>query len=242
METSGIDAWFELDPASCSAMPRLTTKGHGHDGCLDGFGHGASLSVIRRDEIDSPADLYLEGSDQHRGWFQSSLLTSVAMDGRAPYRAMHDARLHGGRKGPQDVEVARQTIVFPQKVINNLGADILRLVGCGDGLQRRNESASDEILKRMADSYRRMRNTTRFLLGNLHGFDPAATRVPVDELVDLDRWAVARAARPAGLDLSPPTSAMSFHRDLPGAAQFLRRRHGRLLSRYTQGSLVHDRR
>ena len=95
--TAGIDAWFDLDPAELLGDEAdHVSKGDGHDGCLDGLGDGPPLRVIKsRDEIDSPADLYLEGSDQHRGWFQSSLLTSVAMEGRAPYRQALTHGFHG---------------------------------------------------------------------------------------------------------------------------------------------------
>ncbi len=141
------------------------------------------------DELDSPAELYLEGSDQHRGWFQSSLLTSVAMFGRAPYRGV---LTHGfavdedGRKMSKSLG----NIVEPQTISNSLGADVLRLwVAATD--YRGEMSVSDEILKRMADSYRRMRNTARFLLGNLHGFDPASDGIAAADMLDLDRWALA---------------------------------------------------
>ena len=144
-----------------------------------------------RPEISVPADLYLEGSDQHRGWFHSSLLTSVAMHGRAPY---HAVLTHGfavddkGRKMSKSVG----NVVAPQKVVNSLGADVLRLwVSATD--YSREMSVSDEILKRMADSYRRIRNTFRFLLGNLHDFSPATDMVPFDEMIALDQWAVSRA-------------------------------------------------
>ncbi|MGI9343441.1 MAG: isoleucine--tRNA ligase [Gammaproteobacteria bacterium] len=194
MEQDGIDAWFDLDAAEmlgddANDYRKVTDT---MDVWMDsGVAH--HCVAIERDDIASPADLYLEGSDQHRGWFQSSLLTSVAMEGRAPYRA---ALTHGftvdenGRK--MSKSLGNQ--VVPQKVINALGADILRLwVAATD--YSGEMSASDEILKRMSDSYRRIRNTARFLLGNLHGFEPAQHAVPIDELVELDRWAIARAAR-----------------------------------------------
>jgi isoleucyl-tRNA synthetase len=138
-----------------------------------------------------PADLYLEGSDQHRGWFQSSLLTAVAMRGDAPYRGV---LTHGftvdadGRKMSKSLG----NVIAPQKVVNSLGADILRLwVASVD--YSGEIPVSDEILKRLADSYRRIRNTARFLLANLNGFDPAAHQVPTEEMLPLDRWAVDRA-------------------------------------------------
>ncbi len=123
-----------------------------------------------RDELQRPAEIYLEGSDQHRGWFQSSLLTSVAMHGQAPYRQV---LTHGfvvdadGRKMSKSLG----NVVAPVKVMNTLGADVMRLwVAAAD--YRGEMSVSDEILKRVADAYRRIRNTARFLLGNLDGFQP----------------------------------------------------------------------
>jgi len=193
IETAGIDAWFDLDPVEllgedADSYQKVTDT---MDVWMDSgmVHHCVSAS---RDEIDSPADLYLEGSDQHRGWFQSSLLTSVAMEGRAPYR---QALTHGFTVDDKGRKMSKRlgNQVVPQKVINALGADILRLwVAATD--YSGEMTVSDEILKRMSDSYRRIRNTARFLLGNLHGFDPASNMIPADELVDLDRWAVERAA------------------------------------------------
>jgi len=132
------------------------------------------LSVLdRRSELRFPADLYLEGSDQHRGWFQSSLLASVAMRGVAPYKGL---LTHGFTVDAQGHKMSKSlgNVVAPQKVVNSLGADVLRLwVAATD--YRGEMGVSDEILKRMADSYRRMRNTARFLLGNLKGASSWAT-------------------------------------------------------------------
>jgi isoleucyl-tRNA synthetase len=193
IEESGIEAWFELDArellgddAKDYAMATDTM-----DVWMDsGMVH--HCLAVSRAEIDSPADLYLEGSDQHRGWFQSSLLTSVAMEDRAPYRQCLTHGFTVDEKG-RKMSKSLGNQVVPQKVINSLGADILRLwVAATD--YSGEMSASDEILKRVADSYRRMRNTARFLLGNLHEFDPGKDRVAVDDMVSLDRWAVGRAA------------------------------------------------
>jgi isoleucyl-tRNA synthetase len=144
-----------------------------------------------RDELHSPADLYLEGSDQHRGWFQSSLLTSVAMQDRAPYKAV---LTHGFTVDAQGKKMSKSigNTVSPQDVMKNLGADIIRLwVAATD--YRAEMSVSDEILKRTADAYRRIRNTARFLLANLSDFDPAKHSVAPADMVQLDRWAVDRA-------------------------------------------------
>jgi len=192
METGSIDAWFDAEvkdflgddadeyEATTDTMDVWVDSGMAHHCVTNGF-----------DPIEYPADLYLEGSDQHRGWFQSSLLTAVAMNGNAPYKQVLTHGFTVDEKGHKMSKSLGNT-VSPQKVANSLGADILRLwVSATD--YRGEMSVSDEILKRVADSYRRMRNTMRFLLGNLHGFDPQQHLVAVDELVALDKWAVQRA-------------------------------------------------
>jgi isoleucyl-tRNA synthetase len=194
IERGGIDAWFELDPAEL--LGAEARDYHKMTDTLDvwfdsGTTHAAVLE--RRPELYCPADLYLEGSDQHRGWFQSSLLASVAMRGSAPYKGL---LTHGFTVDAQGRKMAKSlgNVIAPQKVINALGADVLRLwVAATD--YRGEMNVSDEILKRMADSYRRMRNTARFLLANLNGFDPARHRVPPERMLALDRWIVDRARR-----------------------------------------------
>ncbi len=138
------------------------------------------------------ADLYLEGSDQHRGWFHSSLLTGCAIDGHAPYRGL---LTHGfvvdenGRKMSKSLG----NVIAPQEVNDSLGADILRLwVASSD--YSGEMAVSKTILTRSADAYRRIRNTMRFLLSNLNGFDPAQHGLPPEQMLALDRWAVDRAA------------------------------------------------
>ncbi len=187
----GIDAWFELDPAEllgaeASHYRKVTDT---MDVWADsGMAHHCVSDS--RDEIGYPVDLYLEGSDQHRGWFQSSLLTSVAMHGEAPYRAVLTHGFTVDEKG-RKMSKSLGNVIAPQKVFNSLGADVLRLwVAATD--YRGEISVSDEILKRTSDAYRRIRNTARFLLGNLAGFDPETNLVAVDEMLALDRWAVAR--------------------------------------------------
>ncbi|MBS0373327.1 MAG: isoleucine--tRNA ligase [Proteobacteria bacterium] len=191
VEVGGIDAWFDLDPAELlgAEAAQYEKSTDVMDVWVDsGVSHWCVPHA--RPEIRFPADLYLEGSDQHRGWFHSSLLTSVAMHGHAPYRGVLTHGFTVDEKGRKMSKSLGNTIV-PQKVISSLGADVLRLwVAATDYA---NEIAvSDEILKRTADSYRRMRNTVRFLLGNLAGFDPAAHALPPESLVELDRWALAR--------------------------------------------------
>ncbi|MCC6134939.1 MAG: isoleucine--tRNA ligase [Candidatus Contendobacter sp.] len=194
IEQGGINAWFELDPVELLGADAANyTK---TPDTLDvWFDSGTThLSVLdRRPELHFPADLYLEGSDQHRGWFQSSLLASVAMRGIAPYKGL---LTHGFTVDAQGRKMSKSmgNVVAPQKVVNSLGADVLRLwVAATD--YRAEMGVSDEILKRMADSYRRMRNTARFLLANLNGFDPTQHLLPPEQMLALDRWAVDRTRR-----------------------------------------------
>ncbi len=192
IEERGIDAWFDLDPAELlgadAAHYRKLTD------TLDvWFDSGVTHFCVlnRRAELDYPADLYLEGSDQHRGWFQSSLLAAVAINHSAPYRQVLTHGFTVDAKG-EKMSKSKGNVVAPQKVIQNLGADVLRLwVAATD--YRGEMRVSDEILKRTADVYRRLRNTARYLLANLAGFDPTRHLVPAEDLLPLDRWAVDRA-------------------------------------------------
>ncbi len=191
VERDGIDAWFDLDAATQLGVD-LSQYDKATDVMDVWFDSGVvhhCVSVIRP-EITAPSDLYLEGSDQHRGWFHSSLLTSVAMHGRAPYRGV---LTHGftvdenGRKMSKSLG----NILAPQKLTSTLGADVIRLwVAATDYANEM--SVSEEIFKRIGDSYRRMRNTLRFLLGNLHGFDPKAHAVAFDDLVAIDQWVITK--------------------------------------------------
>jgi len=192
VDRNGIDAWFDLDAASFLG-PDAAQYDKATDVMDVWFDSGVvhhCLSQIRP-EITVPADLYLEGSDQHRGWFHSSLLTSVAMHGRAPYRGVLTHGFTVDEKG-RKMSKSIGNILVPQKLTNTLGADVVRLwVAATDYANEL--SVSDEILRRMADSYRRMRNTLRFLLGNLHGFDPAEHTLAFDDLVAIDQWAISKA-------------------------------------------------
>jgi isoleucyl-tRNA synthetase len=192
VEKGGIDAWFDLDPTDLLG-PETDRYDKATDVMDVWFDSGVVHHAVSRlrSEIVVPSDLYLEGSDQHRGWFHSSLLTSVAMHGRAPYRGVLTHGFTVDDKGRKMSKSIGNTLV-PQKLTGTLGADVVRLwVAATDYANEM--SVSDEILKRMADSYRRMRNTMRFLLGNLHGFDPAQHAVPFDEMVALDQWITAKA-------------------------------------------------
>ena len=192
VEQGGIDAWFDLD-AAVLLGPDASQYDKATDVMDVWFDSGVVHHCVSqmRPEITSPSDLYLEGSDQHRGWFHSSLLTSVAMHGRAPYRGVLTHGFTVDEKGRKMSKSIGNTLV-PQKLTNTLGADVVRLwVAATDYANEM--SVSDEILRRMADSYRRMRNTLRFLLGNLHGFDPAQHAVAFDDLVAIDQWAIGKA-------------------------------------------------
>jgi len=192
VERGGIEAWFALEAADLigadSASYEKVTD------VMDVWADsGLSFECVgaARPEIAAPVDLYLEGSDQHRGWFHSSLLMSEALHARAPYKGVLTHGFTVDEKG-RKMSKSLGNVVLPQKVVNSLGADVLRLWVASTDYA--NEIAvSDEILKRAADSYRRMRNTLRFLLGNLHGFDPETDRVPAGELVALDAWAIRRS-------------------------------------------------
>jgi isoleucyl-tRNA synthetase len=193
IEKIGIDAWFELQPAEL-----LGDDAQHYDKASDTldvwFDSGVTHATVleTRDELCVPADLYLEGSDQHRGWFQSSLLTSVAMrHGKAPYSGVLTHGFTVDAKG-RKMSKSLGNVIAPQDVIKNSGADILRLwVAATD--YRGEITVSNEILTRIAEAYRRIRNTSRFLLANLAGFDPATDRVSRENMLALDRWAVDKA-------------------------------------------------
>ncbi|WP_105190146.1 isoleucine--tRNA ligase [Pseudoalteromonas sp. T1lg48] len=194
VEKGGIQAWYDLEPETLlgADAERYVKVQDTLDVWFDsGVTHACVLDA--RDELSSPADLYLEGSDQHRGWFMSSLMTSVAIHGRAPYRQV---MTHGftvdenGRKMSKSLG----NVISPQDVMNKMGADILRLwVASTDFTAEM--TVSDEIFKRAADRYRRIRNTSRYLLANLNGFNPSTDLVEVADMVELDRWIVSRAAQ-----------------------------------------------
>jgi len=146
----------------------------------------------QRDELQTPADLYLEGSDQHRGWFQSSLLTSVAITGKAPYKTLLTHGFTVDEKGHK-LSKSLGNFIPLDDIIKQLGADGLRLyVASSD--YRYEIAASKEIFNRVSDSYRRIRNTLRFLLANLNGFKPSTDALAVDQLIALDQYILQRTA------------------------------------------------
>ena len=194
IEKAGLEAWYNLDPKEllgdeAEDWVKITDI---LDVWLDaGVSHASVLA--KRPELGLPADLYLEGSDQHRGWFQSSLLTSLAMHGEAPFKTV---LTHGYVVDAKGLKMSKSigNVVAPADVINKMGADVMRLwVASSD--YRNDVNYSEEIMKRCADAYRRIRNTARFLLSNLSDFEPKKHVLASDELLMLDRWAIDRTRR-----------------------------------------------
>ncbi len=192
----GSDAWFEMTAQELLPKGTVCRKCGGTEfdkekDIMDvwfdsGSTHAAVCRV--RDELTYPADLYLEGADQYRGWFQSSLLTAVATDGRAPYKSVltHGWVVDGqGRKMSKSLGNG----ILPQEVVEQYGADILRLwVASSD--YHADIRISKDILKQLSESYRKIRNTARFIISNLYDFDPKTDMLPLEELLPIDKWAL----------------------------------------------------
>jgi isoleucyl-tRNA synthetase len=197
-EEEGVEAWHRREPG-------VFTKGEKCPGCgKDAFRREQDIldvwwdsgvswaAVAEREGLGVPVDLYLEGSDQHRGWFHSALLTAVAIRGGAPYRSV---LTHGFVLDQQGKAMSKSlgNVVAPEQIIKKYGADLLRLwVAAAD--YRDDVRIGEEILSGLAEGYRKIRNTIRYMLGALDGFDPARDAVPTDELLPLDRWALAKLA------------------------------------------------
>ncbi len=202
VKAHGADVWFAHDvseflPEGTTCPDCGGTAFEKETDILDvWFESGSTHACVleQRDDLASPADLYLEGSDQHRGWFQSSLLESVGTRGVAPFKGV---LTHGFvvDKNGNKMSKSRGNVIAPQKIIQQMGADILRLwIASSD--YSADIRISDEIMRHLAESYRRIRNTIRFLLGNLNGFD-AGMRVPLRDRKKLDQWAMHGMARVA---------------------------------------------
>lgn len=194
VEKDGIDAWFECDKATL-----LGADADNYDKVTDTldvwFDSGVTHSCVLKTHPDLqwPADLYLEGSDQHRGWFNSSLITATATEGKAPYKKV---LTHGFTVDADGKKMSKSlgNVIAPETLIKQSGADILRLwVASTD--YRGDVNLSEEIMKRISDTYRRIRNTCRFLLANLFDFDFKQHAVAVKEMVELDKWAIASAQK-----------------------------------------------
>lgn len=219
VEQDGIQAWWDLDAADIlgAEAADYVKVPDTLDVWFDSGSTHASVVDVRPEFNGHGADMYLEGSDQHRGWFMSSLMISTAMKGKAPYKEVltHGFTVDGqGRKMSKSIG----NTVSPQDVMNKLGGDILRLwVASTDYTGE--IAVSDEILKRSADSYRRIRNTARFLLANLNGFEPSTDCVAPEDMVVLDRWAVGRALA-AQRDIEQAYANYDFHEVVQRLMQF----------------------
>lgn len=198
VEQSGADIWFtksekELVPPGTRCPNCGADRFRKETDILDvWFDSGVSYAAVmeNREYLDSPADLYLEGSDQHRGWFHSSLLCSVGTRKEAPYKGVltHGFVVDGAGKA---MHKSSGNVIAPEELIKSYGAEILRLWVAGEDY-RDNIRLSKEILQRLTEAYRRIRNTCRYLLGNLNDFDWETDHVPYTEMEELDRWALNR--------------------------------------------------
>ena len=193
IEQEGIDGWYNRE-----AKDFIGDDAEHYNAVRDTldvwFDSGTThYAVLReREELQDPADLYLEGSDQHRGWFQSSLLTSIAINERAPYKGLLTHGFVVDEKG-RKMSKSLGNIITPQDIIKDMGADGLRFwIASAD--YRYEMTAGKEIFSRASDGYRRIRNTLRFLLANLNGFKPSTDALPVDQLIALDQYILQRAA------------------------------------------------
>ena len=219
VEQDGIQAWWDLDPRDLMGddADHYVKVPDTLDVWFDSGSTSYSVVDARPEFGGHTPDMYLEGSDQHRGWFMSSLMISTAMKGKAPYRQVltHGFTVDGqGRKMSKSIG----NTVSPQDVMNKLGADILRLWVASTDYSGE-MAVSDEILKRSADAYRRIRNTARFLLANLSGFNPATDLVQPEEMVVVDRWAVGRA-QAAQADITASYENYDFHEVIQRLMQF----------------------
>jgi isoleucyl-tRNA synthetase len=220
VERGGIEAWFSLDPADLlgaeadhyrklsDTLDVWFDSGTTHAAVLRHHPAFSDEVQQRLTEGEPPADLYLEGSDQHRGWFQSSLLTACAINGRAPYRQLLTHGFTVDEKGYK-MSKSKGNGIEPQDICNRLGADILRLWIASTDYSGE-ISLSEEILKRVTDSYRRIRNTLRFLLANIADFDPRQHAMPVSQWLEIDRYALALTQRLQD-EVAAAYAAYDFH-------------------------------
>ncbi|CBJ80852.1 isoleucine tRNA synthetase [Xenorhabdus bovienii str. Jollieti] len=219
VEVGGIQAWWDLDTAELLGADAAdyVKAPDTLDVWFDSGSTHSSVVDARPEFHGNSADIYLEGSDQHRGWFMSSLMLSTAIKGKAPYRQV---LTHGFTVDEQGRKMSKSigNTVSPQDVMNKLGADILRLWVASTDYSGE-IAVSDEILKRSADAYRRIRNTARFLLANLNGFDPEQHMVKAEDMVALDRWAVGRA-QAAQADILKCYDEYDFHSVVQRLMQF----------------------
>lgn len=209
VEQQGIEAWFSLDKSDL-----LGEEAGNYNKLTDTldvwFDSGTTHSTVLKsnDQLSYPANLYLEGSDQHRGWFQSSLLTGCVIDGRAPYDALLTHGFVVDGKGHK-MSKSKGNVIAPQKVMDTFGADILRLWVASTDYSGE-LFISDEILKRVVESYRRIRNTLRFLLANLADFNPSTNALALEEWLEIDRYMLAFTKK-LQQELLPNYQRYEFH-------------------------------
>ncbi len=223
VEKEGTDLWFALSDREMAERLGLANAAELKKGTdtldvwIDSGSSWRAVSERRLVTPGNPVDLYLEGSDQHRGWFQSSLLLSCAVRKKAPFKSV---LTHGFVVDGQGKKMSKSVgnVVVPEEIMKRLGADILRLwVASSDYSE--DIRVSQDIFDRIADSYRKFRNTVRFMLGNLHGFDPSQDRLPAAEMLEADRWALSRLAAFVE-EAESAYEASEFHRFYQAMYQF----------------------
>lgn len=224
-EKGGADVWYEKEvnellPADARCRKCSGKEFEKETDILDvwfdsGVSHAAVLEA--RSDLASPADLYLEGSDQHRGWFHSSLLASMGTRGRAPYKAV---LTHGFVVDGEGKKMSKSTgnVIAPQEIIKKYGAEVLRLWVAAEDY-RDDIRISDEIVVRLSDAYKKIRNTFRYLLSNLYDFEPAKDMVKYDDMLEIDRWALMRLYTLSGR-LENAYSDFEFHQIYHSAHAF----------------------
>lgn len=210
IEQEGVDAWFNRDAKDFLSAEDAEQYNCVRDTLDVWFDSGTTHFAVldQRDDLQSPADLYLEGSDQHRGWFQTSLLASIGVRGHAPYKSL---LTHGFTVDENGRKLSKSlgNYIPLEEIIKQLGADGLRLyVASSD--YRYEIAASKEIFNRVSDSYRRIRNTLRFMLANLNGFVPSRDALPMDELIALDQYIIQRASE-VQATIRKAYDEMNFH-------------------------------
>lgn len=210
IEQEGVDAWFNRDGKDFLSVEDAEQYNCVRDTLDVWFDSGTTHFAVldQRDDLQSPADLYLEGSDQHRGWFQTSLLASIGVRGHAPYKSL---LTHGFTVDENGRKLSKSlgNYIPLEEIIKQLGADGLRLyVASSD--YRYEIAASKEIFNRVSDSYRRIRNTLRFMLANLNGFVPSRDALPMDELIALDQYIIQRASE-VQATIRKAYDEMNFH-------------------------------
>lgn len=221
---NGSDSWFEKDPKDLLGPDFKCPKCAGDEFTKENdvldvwFDSGSSCRAVVEKRLDTyPSDMYCEGSDQHRGWFNKSLVVGTATRGSSPFRELVS---HGFVLDAQGRKMSKSVgnVIAPQQVIKEVGADVLRLFMASVDVSEDIKIGPD-MITRVTDTYRRLRNTFRFLLGNLSGFDPVADRVPVDEMLEIDRWALHRLQKVV-TEMTEGYESVEFYRAFHTAHSF----------------------